>query len=473
MTTKKLNSNVKNSLRTTVIILVILQFAILSFAITNDNGVDHTNTVSNINGQSANTESGHVYYVSKNGNDNNPGTTDRPFKTIQKAANVAIAGDTVYVRQGTYNEKVNIRNSGSNGMYITFAPYPGNNVTIDGTGVVMNYWEGLFQIYKKNYIKISGFRIVNSRQAGIHVDNSNYIVIEKNYIYNSALSAIKTGWSYTTNIIIDNNTIDRPYKSTWSPQETISVSNTDMVEVKNNRIIQNGKGECIDLKDGTKRGKVYKNKIERCSGPGIYLDAFAGKEYDISVYQNVVRGTPWGIMLGVEKGGTLSGVRVYNNIVTDNSGAGIVISSYSIPNYSPKIRNVSIINNIVYNNGRGILVQKDRGYNMRVSDVIIKNNIATNNRNGQILIETGYPYVQNLIIERNIKYGTRGYFEKDGNHVIITDPQFVNAQIKDFRPKSTSPSIDKGFPGAPSIDFRDVRRPQGMAYDIGAYEYIR
>ncbi|TKI80214.1 DUF5123 domain-containing protein, partial [Bacillus cereus] len=37
------------------------------------------------------------YYVSPTGNDLNPGTLDQPFATIQKAANVAKEGSTIYI----------------------------------------------------------------------------------------------------------------------------------------------------------------------------------------------------------------------------------------------------------------------------------------------------------------------------------------------------------------------------------------
>lgn len=44
-----------------------------------------------------------TYYVSVSGNDNNTGTsTSSPFATLQKANNVALAGDVIYVRGGTY-----------------------------------------------------------------------------------------------------------------------------------------------------------------------------------------------------------------------------------------------------------------------------------------------------------------------------------------------------------------------------------
>ena len=56
-----------------------------------------------------------TYYVSTSGSDNNAGTLSKPWRTIQKAANVAVGGDTVLIRGGTYNERVD--RSGWNGNW--------------------------------------------------------------------------------------------------------------------------------------------------------------------------------------------------------------------------------------------------------------------------------------------------------------------------------------------------------------------
>ena len=55
-----------------------------------------------------------VWYVATNGGLNsNPGTLAQPFQTIQAAANVAQAGDTVLIEGGVYHETVKPAFSGS------------------------------------------------------------------------------------------------------------------------------------------------------------------------------------------------------------------------------------------------------------------------------------------------------------------------------------------------------------------------
>ncbi|UUZ80459.1 DUF1565 domain-containing protein [Paenibacillus sp. P26] len=52
------------------------------------------------------------YHVAKNGNDHGQGTRHDPFLTINKAASVAVAGDTVIVHEGVYREWVKPRHKG-------------------------------------------------------------------------------------------------------------------------------------------------------------------------------------------------------------------------------------------------------------------------------------------------------------------------------------------------------------------------
>lgn len=62
-----------------------------------------------------------TYYVDgKSGEDFNKGTSDSPFKTIQKAADLVTAGDTVIIRSGVYYENVKITASGTKEAPIIF-----------------------------------------------------------------------------------------------------------------------------------------------------------------------------------------------------------------------------------------------------------------------------------------------------------------------------------------------------------------
>ena len=77
---------------------------------------------------------GQVYHVAKNGRDQNPGTAHAPFATIQRAAELARAGDRVVVHQGVYREWVRPRNGGRNeNSRIIYEAAEGERVVIKGS----------------------------------------------------------------------------------------------------------------------------------------------------------------------------------------------------------------------------------------------------------------------------------------------------------------------------------------------------
>jgi len=79
------------------------------------------------------------YYVSKDGSNQNPGTSELPFLTINKAARVAQPGDIITVRGGTYREWVNPKRGGTAGQRITYQAAEGEKVTITGAEVVTDW----------------------------------------------------------------------------------------------------------------------------------------------------------------------------------------------------------------------------------------------------------------------------------------------------------------------------------------------
>ncbi|AIW84320.1 polysaccharide Lyase Family 9,YwoF [Bacillus mycoides] len=106
------------------------------------------------------------YYVSPAGSDLNPRTFDQPFATIQKAANVAKEGSTIYIRSGVYNQKVRVTHSGASGATITFQNYQDEKVILDGSTVKLED-DGLFTIedkklYSSKRVRTSQFKINKS-----------------------------------------------------------------------------------------------------------------------------------------------------------------------------------------------------------------------------------------------------------------------------------------------------------------------
>jgi len=91
------------------------------------------------------TGTGKTYYVGPQGDDANPGTREKPFATIQHAADLAEPGDTIYLKNGTYRESVTVTRSGRPDAYILLAVDPEETalpmhvITQDGAGFIKRF----------------------------------------------------------------------------------------------------------------------------------------------------------------------------------------------------------------------------------------------------------------------------------------------------------------------------------------------
>jgi hypothetical protein len=79
-------------------------------------------------------------HVSPAGDDANPGTGDRPLKTLSRAAELLQPGDTAWVHAGVYRETVRPARSGETDRPIRFVAAPGEKVTVSGADVLPGPW---------------------------------------------------------------------------------------------------------------------------------------------------------------------------------------------------------------------------------------------------------------------------------------------------------------------------------------------
>jgi parallel beta-helix repeat protein len=424
---------------------------------------------------------GTTYYVALTGNDGYSGTEAWPWRTIQKAANTLVAGDTVYIRAGTYPERVEPLNSGSTGSYITYTAYPGETVTIDGSGITLpDDLEGLFHIQGKSYIVVSGLRVINAgpndNNGGILVLDSSHITVENNVTYNTNSSGIGV-WG-SDNVIVDGNRVEEAGGGGW--QECISVAGTDTFEVRNNEVLNCHK-EGIDAKDGASNGQIYRNHVHHTQQVGIYVDAWDKHTYNIAVYQNVVHDIQDndGFSIGSEQGGLLENVQVYNNIAYNNRYVGLTLHDCCPGPATHPVQNIAVVNNTFFSNGWTVWGGGISVDNSAAEDVVIRNNIVSQNLYFQIAVNPTIP-AQNIAIDHNLIDGYRGTEnEIYGDDYVEGDPLFVYPAGANFHLQANSPAVDGGSAvGAPADDYDGYARPQdgdqdGTAgYDIGAYEVV-
>ncbi len=423
---------------------------------------------------------GNTYYVASNGNDANSGSISQPWRHIQKAANTLQPGDTVYIRAGAYAEKVLPKNSGQVGGYITYAAYPGEVVTIDGTGIPLaDNLTGLFHIDYKKYIKVSGLKVINAGphkdNAGILVTYSSHIILEKNYTYNTISSGI--GVWVSQNVTVDGNEIVRACNGGY--EENLTIARTTLFEVKNNHVHDggpgiNGNGSIgIDVKEGSAEGKIHHNHVHQV-GLGLYVDAYDKHTYNLEVYQNSIHDTTNGVVLASERGGLLENVKFYNNLVYNNRYVGISLTRNGTASMTQPLRNIQLFNNTVYHNGLGTWGGGIWLTNQDAQGVVIRNNICSGNLSFQIAAEGIAP--AGFTVDHNLVYPFKGY-PGAFHGSVEADPMFMNAAAADFHLQPASPAVDQGLsPDAPLFDYEELPRPQDgdddgtPLVDLGAFE---
>ncbi len=138
---------------------------------------------------------GLTYYVSPSGNDNNAGTIDQPWFTLQKAWTVLAAGDLVYMRGGTYVYSTQQGLTGKNGTVdglIKIWAYPGEKPVITrGSSFSRPYWHRSGVFFTGNYfhwkgIEIMGFKNIDGNiESGLLALNANYNTFEQLNIHDN------------------------------------------------------------------------------------------------------------------------------------------------------------------------------------------------------------------------------------------------------------------------------------------------
>ena len=417
-----------------------------------------------------------TYYVAPGGNNGWPGTEGQPWATIQHAAETLTPGDLVYIKGGTYTERVTPSNSGSAGNVITYAAYQSDLVTIDGSGIALPSWGGgLFGISGLSYITVKGLRVINAgpgdNDVGILVDSSNNVVISNCSTYNTTSSGI-AAWN-STNITIAGNEVELACND--GEQECITVANTDTFVIRNNHVHHGGPGsiggEGIDAKDGSRNGKVFANHVHHINRLGIYVDSWDKHTYAIEVYGNLAHHCAGdGFALAAENGGLLEAVGVFNNIAYANDNVGLTIGGWGEPGATHPMTGITVINNTFHGNGTagwggGILID-----NPEVTGLVIRNNICSENSDFQIANEASAPAP---IVDHNLIDGTQSYSGAiNGSNYQTGDPLFFDWTGADYHVLMGSPAIDTGsLTDAPVDDYDGSPRPQGAGYDIGSFEY--
>lgn len=465
------------------------------------------------------------YYVSPIGSNANNGTFAQPFQSVQYALNTAnMGGDTVFVRQGTYFEKLNFPHSGSATASIVLTNYSNEIVQIDATTTPLSV--GIFvKINGKSHITIRGIRFQNfldrlAKSAGLAIIGGGENIKILNCLFRDfttldvptsnfemkGIAVFSTQNQPLSNIVISGNRFER---IATGQSEVITVNG----DVHNFEISHNEATQCAT------------NPIFQCAGgyniefaEGFRTDSLAVPTNGVFSHNHIHDNTEgYGPKAIYIDGG--EDMLIENNLIVNNAvGIGVAVEEIR----AEAVRRITIRNNVLHDNFFGVsigndpLIQPDRPPGSVDSVFLINNTIVKSWRP----IEAGQSDVQNLFFYNNIfwqEYGAFNdpvifcfnsiipnfvlnnnlYFTGDGisnkfrynnityenlanfraatnneNNGLYANPIFTDYNNQNFSIQAGSPAINAAnVQYAPPKDYLGMLRPIGNAPDIGAYEY--
>ncbi|MEH2025225.1 choice-of-anchor D domain-containing protein [Nostoc sp.] len=413
---------------------------------------------------------GKTYYVSGTGNDKSNGLNEgSAFRSLGRAVYEMKTGDTLYVMNGNYETRgITLFNlNGSSDNWTTIKAYAGatptittsgsginilsssyvriegldlegnrenitleyalqeknnlNNPLTNSNGIAVNAWKNTAGVGGTNphHIVITGNTVRNFPGGGIGFNNSDYITVEKNIVSGNAWYSPHGNQGITSlrSFNFDNNTTD--YRMIY--RDNIVYDNQSLVPWKDGGTdkITEGHGIMLDTTNLTRDNVAYTGKA-----------------------------------------------LIANNITYNNGGGGIEVFQAT---------NVDVINNTAYQNGQVLTGAGEIGV-LYSENVRVYNNIlyASDNQNANSI-----KYATNVTFDHNLVYNSNLFQASDNlnatglQNILGQDPQFVDADKRNFALKPGSVAIDAGSNAFNSVTKNIPQDGDGngsTVIDIGAYE---
>ena len=424
------------------------------------------------------------FYVATTGNDANPGTLAKPWKTIQHAADTATG--TVWIRAGTY-APFTLRRNG-----LTFSSYPRETARVSSSSA-----KDMIYIFKVNGATFENLSVQGGIQvggSGFDVSTSSNIVIKDNVI-NSGVSTNKgfgiRTW-YSTNVTISNNNI---YNQAAGVQISYTSDGDQVLNNTihdNNRMIVNTTSPTND--DHGANGVIFLETTGAtlASGNQLYGNRAASHDYgydgsafeiygasDVTITDNrmwnnkqvmetgtdgracnditFTRNVAWSAttVKGYARGILLACAS--NSLVAFNTLDGFDISDVSIVyssgyKYQGSLSGLKVVDNILLSNGDPIFHLETPP-----SGVTVNYNDLWNRAGGSLVWDSKHNGTSSWATFRSW-YG----YEANG---MDADPMVDSVSSRDYELQAGSPAINAG-----SIISGWSSSYLGSGPDIGAYE---
>src|SRR5262249_49131490 len=120
-----------------------------------------------------------TFYVSTSGADTNDGLSlSLPLRTLGVAVKKVLPGDTIDLRGGVYNERVDIWSpySGTATNRVTIQSHPGETAVIDGTGQLLPGSNSPVINMRADYMTFDGLEVRNGAGMGMSGDGDFLIL---------------------------------------------------------------------------------------------------------------------------------------------------------------------------------------------------------------------------------------------------------------------------------------------------------
>jgi hypothetical protein len=446
------------------------------------------------NGLAFTVRAGKIYFVAANGSDWRNGSFQSPWKTITYAKDRMSAGDVSYIKDGVAQTSEDHftaylsmdRNGGSNsgkaGAPKALVAYPGARVTI-GKAHGLDYGIRTPNIASRaDYWVISQLHIIGGKQA-IDVGGTGWKIVGNdiecpggdgqvgcveasqasgikfygNEVHNAGAGPVASKFYHAVYFSTDSNHIDMGW----------------------NHIHDNFTCRAVQF-----------HSSPLCRPNCGARDQTGHNQFDLHVHDNLIHGDSCNGINFATVDPSKGAVEAYNNVIyhvgvadpKDGGGAFSCIYVAGITNTGPVgTGTVEVFNNTLYDCAANRSRNSDgsRGAFSAVGGagltMRLRNNIVYQ-LPGEVYIDGNKAQISG---DKNLWFGAgNGPGQTTGN--LNADPQFIDLGKSDFHLRGASPAHDAGttvLPNNPFVvskggaaDKDGVSRPQGKAFDLGAYE---
>ena len=343
------------------------------------------------------------FYVSPSGSDSDPGTQAAPWRTIQKAANTLVAGQTAVLLDGTYEEpEIYFKQSGTAAQPITV--------------MAQHKWAAVVST-------ISNCNPSMSLYADSIVVQDLYFTVSPNDVQctvpgRTAMYTIYAWAGYTGAII-------RGVKIDYSTHRYGAIKLSQNLSLVENSVLNDG------VETFNTNGAIVRNNVFSGGGPDSGFIIFKGGSRNTHATGNVihVQYGVWGILLGGSSGAQwtadpVTGTECFNCVASNN----VVINetANTVPLLGMRgAKDSAFVNNVAIGGSLYMwLGGADPGPRPSNANPVWKNNIVVGRGGSATGSWSGF-FTGTLALDYNNFYNfTSGV--PGQSHAIVGDPQFVD-----------------------------------------------